>query len=133
MEDGVLRIPYSVDVKFSFLDLEDLAEVVRIVLTEAGHRNAIYELAGTNPTSHAEVAGIVGRGLNRNVRVEKEEIGDWRLRASGMSDYALENLIRMFEYYDKWGLVGNPNVLKWILKREPTPLAAFIGRITKEQ
>jgi uncharacterized protein YbjT (DUF2867 family) len=133
VEDGVLRIPYSVDVKFSFLDLEDLAEVVRIVLTEAGHRNAIYELAGTNPTSHAEVAGIVGRGLNRNVRVEKEEIGDWRLRASGMSDYALENLIRMFEYYDKWGLVGNPNVLKWILKREPTSLASFVDRIVKER
>ncbi|MEW6084852.1 MAG: hypothetical protein AB1607_09675 [Chloroflexota bacterium] len=50
-----------------------------------------------------------------------------------MNRYAVENLTRMFEYYDKRGLVGNPNVLKWILKREPTSLASYVGRIAKEQ
>src|SRR5258707_14964895 len=32
-EDGVLRVPYSVNSKFSFVDLEDIAEVAQIVLT----------------------------------------------------------------------------------------------------
>lgn len=129
VEEGILRVPYSVHAKFSFLDLEDLAEAARIALTEPGHVNASYELVGTNPTSHAEVAEIFGRVLNREVRAEKEEIGDWRLRVSEMSEYAFENLLKMFEYYDKWGLVGNPNVLKWILNREPTSLASFVERI----
>ena len=71
--------------------------------------------------------------LNRDVRTEKEEIRDWRLRAGGMSEYAVEMLVRMFEYYDQWGLVGNPNVLKWLLKREPTSLEMFIERTAKEQ
>lgn len=131
VEEGVLRIPYSVEAKFSFLDLEDLAEVAKITLTEPGHINAIYELAGTSPTSHAEVAEIFSRVLNRPVRAEKEEIQDWRLRAKGLNEYARENLVRMFEYYDQWGLAGNPNVLKWILKREPTSLESFAGRIEK--
>lgn len=131
VEEGVLRVPYSVEAKFSFLDLEDLAEAARIVLTEPGHINAIYELAGTSPTSHAEVAEIFSRVLNRPVRAEKEEIRDWRLRAKGLNEYARENLLRMFEYYDQWGLAGNPNVLKWLLKREPTSLESFAGRIGK--
>ena len=41
--------------------------------------NAIYELAGTSPISHVEVAEIFGV-LNRDVQSEKEQISDWRLR-----------------------------------------------------
>jgi uncharacterized protein YbjT (DUF2867 family) len=133
VEEGVMRVPYSIEAKFSFVDLEDLAEVARIVLTELGHINAVYELAGTYPTSHAEVAEILSQMLRRDVRAEKEEFNDWKLRAQGLSKYALENLVKMFEYYDRWGLVGNPNVLKWILKREPTSLEQFIQRITTER
>lgn len=133
IEEGVLRIPYSVDSKFSFIDLNDLAEAAKIVLTEPNHRNAIYELAGTMPLSHAEVARILSRVLDRDVRAEKEEISDWRQRAKGLSEYSLENLVRMFEYYDQWGLAGNPNVLRWVLKREPTSLESFIEMIVKER
>ena len=133
VEDGVLRVPYSVHSKFSFTDLEDVAEVAKIVLTGANHKNAIYELAGTLPMSHVEVAEILSRVLKRDVQAEMEEIRDWRLHTSGMSEYAIENLIRMFEYYDEWGLVGNPNVLRWIWKREPTPLETFIERTFKEK
>lgn len=128
VEDGVLRVPYSVEAKFSFLDLEDLAEAARIVLTEPGHANAVYELAGTHPTSHAEAAEIFRRVLGRDVRAEKQEIGEWRLRAGGLSEYAVENLVKMFEYYDRWGLTGNPNVLRWLLKREPASIEAFVVR-----
>ena len=131
VEEGVLHVPYSVESKFSFVDLEDVAEVARIVLTEPNHKNAIYELAGTQPTSHAEVAEIFSQVLKREVKAEKIEISDWRLGASGLSDYALENLVKMFEYYDRWGLVGNPNALKWILQREPNSLAFFVERVAK--
>jgi uncharacterized protein YbjT (DUF2867 family) len=133
VEEGILRVPYSVHSRFSFIDLKDLAEAARIVLTEYGHQNAVYELAGTAPMSHIEVAEIFGRALNRDVRAEKQEITNWRLGAQGLSEYAVENLIRMFEYYDRWGLVGNSNVLQWLLKREPTSLEGFIGRTVNER
>jgi NAD(P)H dehydrogenase (quinone) len=132
VEDGVLRVPYSVDAKFSFVDLEDLAETARIVLTEAYHKNAIYEIAGTPPASHAEVARALSSALNRDVQVEREEITDWRLRTKGVSEYAVKNLVKMFEYYNQLGLVGNPNVLRWLLKHEPTSLEIFIGRTMQE-
>jgi len=134
VEEGVLRVPYSVESKFSFVDLEDVAEAAKIVLTEPGHANATYELAGTLPTSHAEVAEVFGRVLKRNVRAEWSERSSpaQSKRASGISEYASENLARMFAYYDRWGLVGNPNVLMWLLNREPTSLESFIDRIFKE-
>jgi hypothetical protein len=130
VENGVLQIPYSVDSRFSFVDLEDVAEAAKIVLTEPGHRFATYELAGTLPMSHVEVTAIFSRVLNDNFQIEKQDIRAWRVRAEqrGMSAYAIENLIRMFQYYDQWGLAGNPNVLRWVLKREPTSFESFIQR-----
>lgn len=133
LEDGVLCVPYSVHSKFSFIDLADLAEAAKITLTEAGHRNTTYELAGTAPCSHAEVGEIMKIVLKRPIRAEQEEISEWRLRAVGVNEYALENLVKMFEYYDKWGLSGNPNVLRWILRREPVSLETFIQRNLKKQ
>ena len=133
VEDGILRVPYSVNSKFSFVDLEDVAEAAKIVLTEPNHLNAIYELVGTPPLSHAEAAEIFSRVLKRDVRAEKEEISDWRLRVTGMNEYAIENLVKMFEYYDQWGLMGNPKVLRWLLQREPTSLKMFIERSVRER
>jgi uncharacterized protein YbjT (DUF2867 family) len=142
VEEGVLRVPDSIDSKFSFIDLEDIAEVAKIVLTEPGHFNAIYELAGTLPMSHVEVSEIIGNVLKRVVRAEKEETSDWQRRTSTAlarnarsaqrEEYALENLVKMFDYYDRWGLGGNPNVLRWILKREPTSFQSFVRRTLKE-
>lgn len=131
-EQGLLRVPYSVNSKFSFVHLDDIAEAAKIVLTEPNHRNAIYELAGTGPMSYAEMAEIFGRKLKRAVRAEKETIQDWKLRAGNIGEYAVENLAKMFDYYDQWGLPGNPNTLRWLLKREPTSFDAFVQQILKE-
>jgi uncharacterized protein YbjT (DUF2867 family) len=132
LDEGVLRVPYSVHSKFSFVDLEDVAEAARIVFSEPNHKNAVYELAGTVPVSHLEVAEILSRVLKREVGAEELEISDWKIGAKGLNEYAIENLIKMFEYYDRWGLVGNPNVLKWVLRRNPTSLEGFSDRIVKE-
>jgi len=136
VEDGFLRVPYSVSQPFSFVDLEDLVEAATIVLTGANHAGATYELVGTAPLSHVEVAGIFSRVLHREVRAEREEISQWRSRAQrsvGRDAYAMNCLVKMFEYYDKYGLAGNTNVLRWILRRAPTTVEEFIERIAMEQ
>jgi hypothetical protein len=35
---------------------------------------------------------------------------------------------RMNAHYDNHGLIGNPNVLRWILGREPNDFAGFVRR-----
>ena len=49
-----------------------------------------------------------------------------------MNEYVVENLVTMFEYYDQWGLAGNPNMLRWLLKRETTSFEKFVERILSE-
>jgi len=80
----------------------------------------------------APAAETFSQVLRRDVKAEIMTIEDWKLGIAGLSDYALENLVKMFEYYDRRGLMGNPNVLTWILRREPNSLESFAERVMKE-
>jgi len=135
VDEGVLRNPYPAETRLSLVDLEDVAEVAALVVTEPGHNGAIYELVGTPALSQVEVAEILSRQLGRPVRAEQQSIAAWeqRSRAAGMSDYALDTLIQMFRYYERHGLWGSPNVLGWLLKHTPTTLPIFIARTIRER
>jgi hypothetical protein len=39
--------------------------------------------------------------------------------------------LKMFEYYDKYGLVGNPSTLHRLLGRSPASFDKFLERILK--
>jgi NAD(P)H dehydrogenase (quinone) len=133
--DGVFRVPYPVETRLSLVDLDDVAEAAALVLTNTGHSNATYELAGTPPLSQLELAEAFGRALKTHIRAEAEPIESWnhRARSAGMDDYQRETLIMMFRVYARVGLKGNCNVLGWLLGRLPTSLAAFAARIAALQ
>ncbi len=63
------------------------------------------------------------------MRAVAETVEAWesRARAAGMGDYQRETLAAMFRSYAAHGLVGNANVLTWLLGRSPTTLAAVRG------
>lgn len=132
---GIYRVPYPVETRLSLVDLDDVAEVAAIVLTNAGHSGATYELVGTPPLSQVGIAETFAEALNKPVRAEAEAIESWdqRARAAGMDDYSRETLAKMFLAYSRDGLKGNPNVLGWLLGRPPTSLARFATRITAAQ
>lgn len=135
VERGLYSVPYPVETRLSLVDLDDVAEAAAIVLTELGHIGATYELVGTPPLSQVEVAEALSQKLGRPVRAETQSIEAWeeQARDSGMGDYQCQTLVRMFRYYERYGLAGNPNVLGWLLHRPPTTLAAFVERTIKAQ
>jgi hypothetical protein len=45
-----------------------------------------------------------------------------------VSDTTIETLKAMFEYYARYGLIGNPNVLRWLLGHPAATLADFVQR-----
>lgn len=128
--EGVYRVPYSRDAPFSWIDLDDVAEVAARVLSEDNHAGAIYELAGPDVATPTQVAEMFAQALGRPVRAEQIALADWRRNAeqSGMNPYALDTLSKMFAYYDKFGLWGNPRVLTHLLGRAPATLQDFIRR-----
>lgn len=131
VNEGVYRVPYGGKTRMSLVDLEDVADAAAIVLTEAGHEGAIYELVGPEVLTQHQVAQALGQALGREVRFERLPLEEWEqaARARGLSEYAVDTLKRMFLYYDAYGFWGNPNVLRWLLGRHPTSLAAFARRV----
>ncbi len=130
MEQGVYPVPYAIETRLGMVDLEDVAEAAAVVLTEPGHTGATYELAGAEVLSQAEIAAILGQQLGRPVRAETVPLEAWerRARESGLGDYQVETLAKMFRYYECYGFWGNPRVLGWLLGRPPTTFAAFVER-----
>ena len=49
--EGVYRVPYPIETRLSLVDLDDVAEAAALVLLDAGHGGATYELVGTSPLS----------------------------------------------------------------------------------
>lgn len=130
---GLYTVPYPSETRLSLVDLEDVGTAAAIVLTQPGHIGAIYELVGTAPLTQTDVAATLATGIGEPVALEVVTHTAWKdsARASGLNDYAVATLLNMFIYYERYGLVGNPNVLGWLLGRSPTSLATFLQRVTK--
>jgi len=127
---GLYRVPYGAAAALSLVDLEDVAEVAAKVLTSEEHKGATYELAGPEPLSPRLIARRLSKHLKREVSSAVIPLDAWieEARAGGLSGYRLDSLTKMFGYYDRHGLTGNPNVLELLLGRQPTTFDQFVER-----
>ena len=127
---GVHSMPFSTHAKFSVVDLADLAEAAARIATEPGHEGATYQLAGPQALSQDDMADILTGLLGRPIRAAAKPMDEVRqeMAAAGMPAERIDTMGRMNAHYDAHGLVGNPNVLRWILGREPATFADFVRR-----
>ena len=135
LNEGVYPVPYGAEARLSLVDLEDVAQVAAMVLAEPNHTGATYELAGTHPLTQTAIASILSQELGQAVQVAEISPEQWsrEARDQGLGDYQVETLVKMFRYYDRFGLEGNPNVLSWLLGRLPASLTEFILRVERER
>jgi hypothetical protein len=85
--------------------------------------------------SQQALAETLGARLGRQVRADPVPRPAWEhsARSSGLEDYQVAALSRMFAYYEAHGLSGNPLVLAGLLNREPTSFAEFVRRTIEER
>jgi uncharacterized protein YbjT (DUF2867 family) len=135
VEQGVYRVPYSVGTRLGMVDLEDVATVAAIVLTEPGHFGAIYELVSLEVLTQTEVAAVLSECLGRPVQAEEIPLDEWakNAQAAGLGAYQVESLLKMFRYYAEYHFWGNAQALGWLLGRPPTGFRAFVERVTEKQ
>lgn len=131
LEDHIFPVPYSVETRLSLVDLEDVAQVAALVMTGEDHLGSTYELVGTKALSQNKIAATLGDVLNESVQAVQQDLKDWKRNARnrGLGKYQIEALTKMFDYYQRFGFEGNPNVLAWLLDRPPTTLTEFFQRI----
>lgn len=127
-QTGSFCVPYPVTTHLSLVDVNDIAEIAARVLTEPGHEGATYELVGTTPLTQVEVAEKISAHIGSPVTAAEMPLEQWEqlARKQGLQEYAVQALLRMFRYYAAYGLIGNPQVLHWLLGREPVVLERFI-------
>jgi len=131
LDEGIYPLPYPAETRLSLVDLMDVAQVAALILTETGHKHATYELVGTNNISQTEITAILSDQLDRPVQATPVPLEEWERQArdSGLGDYQVNTLLKMFHYYQHYDFDGNPRVLGWLLQRPPTTFEAFIERI----
>lgn len=134
LTEGIYALPYSPETRLSLVDLEDVAEVAAKVIVGAGFNGGVYELVGTPPHSQTEIAAMIAAQIGRSVQVATLSRTDWEksARQSGMDEYAIRTLLKMFEYYEAYGMGGNSSVLAWILGRPSLTFPQFVSRMVQE-
>ncbi|MFN2189681.1 MAG: SDR family oxidoreductase [Candidatus Promineifilaceae bacterium] len=129
---GIYTVPYPADTRLSLIDLQDVARAAVIVLRDSRHYNAVYELCGPDTLNQSEIAEVLSERLGLDVRIEVMERGRWKSTAEkrGLGAYQIDTLMKMFDYYARYGLSGSPRILNWLLGSVGTSFANFIDRTT---
>lgn len=113
---------FSIDRLFTPIDLGDISAALVQIISHEGHDYATYELAGPDRMSFKDFGACMSSALGRDVTVRSipPSVVDERAKALGYSEGALEELRMMLAHYDAHGLIGNANVLRMLLGRDPT-------------
>jgi NAD(P)H dehydrogenase (quinone) len=129
VETGIYSVPYSTSARISVVDLEDIGTAALKVLMEDKYRNGIYECSGPKAHSQIEVANVISEVIQQPVRAEQQVLTSWVADAqkNRMDSYQIDTLSKMFAYYDKFGLVGNPRILENIIGKPPRALKDFFA------
>ncbi|CAD6573598.1 MAG: ATP synthase d subunit [Cyphobasidiales sp. Tagirdzhanova-0007] len=133
-ETGTLSLGYDVGLLQGFVDRDDLAKIISIVLKDPEtHHRARYEILGVNNT-HEEVANYVGKRLGKEIKAKKIGLDKFVQaakeggRPAPQGSYGLEANKQMLFHYDSHGLTGNSNIATWLLGHKPTDWPAYLEK-----
>ncbi len=130
----VFELSWSLERRQSLVDLDDVTDVARKVLTDGeAHAGATYELVGPGRYTAHELGAIISRVVGRPIRVRRIDADTYLKAWIGDTDPAqathqLRVLKSITERYSSHDFIGNPNVLTWLLGRAPTDFETFVRR-----
>lgn len=148
MERPVIERLWTPEVENSVIALRDIADAIEKVVVEGErHYLAEYPLSGTMPVSDKAIIENIGRIIGKEIEIKrptfeggverlvqflfgkgKAGAGDFESCAEGdlRGDICRDGAERLVLFYTRRGLKGSPNVLRWLLGREPTSVEEWI-------
>jgi len=133
-EEGVFRLSWSLERYQSMVDISDITQVAATVLTHSNqHAGATYELVAPGRYTAHDLANIASGVLGRDIRVEQIDPDVFLKQRHGGADisqfpYEARLARAISTRYSDHDFIGNPNVLTWLLGREPTTWEQFVQR-----
>ena len=131
---GVFRLSWALDRYQSMVDLGDVTEVAAAVLAESDHHaGATYELVAPGRYTAHDLAKIISGVAGREViaeRIDSEVFLKASLGVDSLAQFPYQARVSraISERYSSHDFIGNPNVLTWLLGREPTTFEQFTQR-----
>lgn len=121
----VLAEPWSAATRFSRVDYRDVADVAAMALTSDRLLGGTYELAADGHLDRYDVAAIISDVTGQDIRVE-------RVDPERMGDIG-PPLRKMFDHYERHGLISNALTLTAALGREPRTLREYFEGLASER
>ena len=129
---------WNPDTPFSYLAAYDLGEATAIIMTEREkHYLAQYPLVSMHlPGGYRQLCANTSKMIGKEIKIEQisfEEIVNGSVAQKFKHPTTRDTAQRMMLYYNFHGLVGNPNILEWLLKRKPISWETWIEMKMKEE
>ncbi|WP_293879734.1 SDR family oxidoreductase, partial [Sphingomonas sp.] len=132
-ETGILRAGWSLERHQSLIDIGDITDVAATVLTDGeSHFGATYELAAPGRYTAHDMAAIIAELLGKTVTVERIGAeaylqGLFPDRDPGTMPFEVSVSQSLSARYSSNDFIGNPNVLTWLLGRQPRRFEEFVA------
>jgi hypothetical protein len=130
---GTLHVFFDPDRGQAKTNLDDFTDVVVNIASERErHFAASYELNSDVCHSIHEIAGMLSEVTKKVVNIRRigvEQLLHLKYGSSFDPDklrYEIDAFRSMATWCDKYDLVGNTNVMAWLLNRNPMTMAAYI-------
>lgn len=143
----VFRLWWSTNRRQSVIVLDDFAEVAAKVICEGPekHHGATYELCSGDCLTAHEIADRFARVMERPIQAEEVSADEFLLkyrkhpvieaRLAAGDEVTADDFPYIFEVfraigacYGQHDFVGNPNVLGWLLGREPSSVEDYVRK-----
>ena len=135
-DKGVFIIGFDLDRRQALVDLDDVAQVLAKVLREGRiHYGATYELTSGDCLTAHQIAEAISQATGRRVSAQLLHVNDEQLaQFFGETDlsqvrHQVTTLKTVNAWYNRFDFVGNANVLRMLLGREPTSYLEFVRRV----
>jgi uncharacterized protein YbjT (DUF2867 family) len=116
------------DMKYSAVDVRDIAAVAARVLTEPGHQWQRYTITGPEALSHADIAARFSQVLGRTIRyvdVPEDAASDWML-AAGVPAWTVDKLMDLYRYYRSGAAAEVTDQVERVGRKAPIAFQQFV-------
>ena len=132
--EGKLSLPYSKQMRVSYVDYRDVAEAAAIALTSDKLDYGTYELCAPGMINRIELALLMTKTLGSGVEAIEPTFDEWADRAQMPEGPQRDGLKRMYADFDEGGLPGgNSIVLEAVLGRAPRTLDQFVEELATRE
>ena len=134
LKQGRFSLPYSKQMKASYVDYRDVAEVAALALTEDKLSYGTFELCAPGMVNRLELVAIMSEAIGHPIEAGEPSFDEWA-QAAHISDGATrEGMRKMYASYDRHGFPGgNALVLRAILGQEPRTLRQYIQELASQK